>query len=66
MVKSVMSWRCNVFKEAHTDNNVKEAVNSLKERDMVVEETNQVAVPTSKPPLPPGQYYDIMWHHMTS
>ena len=35
------------------ENNVKEVVNSLKERDMVAEETN--IMPTSKPPLPPGQ-----------
>ena len=34
---------------------MKEAVNSLKEKEMAAEEeANHVAVSTSKPPLPPG------------
>ena len=49
----MMSW----LQKAHTENNVKETVNSLKEREMVAEETNHVSMPTTKPPLPPGQLW---------
>ena len=43
----------------HIENNVKESVNSRKEREMVAEEINHVTMPTSKPPLPPGQYHGV-------
>ena len=40
--------------DAHSENNVKDVVNSLKDKEMTAEATQQVAVPTTKPPLPPA------------
>ena len=37
--------------DSHSENNVKEAVNSLKDRETAEEPS---PVPSSKPPLPPG------------